>query len=58
MSDYKDCPHCKGATKCRCGTCGVKLVRKEPKAHGIEEWVEIKEGICKVCGGTGKVSAK
>ena len=49
---YKKCPHCAGTTKCGCGSCATyaKLPTDVWDALKLRE-----KGICKVCGGTGKI---
>lgn len=47
--EYKECPHCKGATTCMCGTCVVYVT-------GPFTGLPFpRPGICKVCDGTGRI---
>ena len=51
MGDYNyiTCPHCRGNTKCSCGTCGTQTYR------GVNNEGVWEAGLCKVCHGLGKI---
>ena len=47
------CPHCKGTTKCDCGSCGV--IRTFPMDSKEKMFIA---GICQVCKGKGQIPEK
>jgi hypothetical protein len=51
-NETQQCPHCKGATKCACGSGGTQ----KPVYKGFQQsGVEMVAGICKVCQGRGYI---